>query len=189
MSIRKTLNLLLLVAVLPGCATPGDPSALSLGLAEAPLLHAQWWRTEFYGYDTVAYRLRQKEGVPGGSELFMEVHYGGSGADYRALAWPGAEPQPLRVYEHAADRCQVFGSLQSRCVFGDVLGIDLPPELLEQSCDTGVTVVLLANKGAEHSLALPGDYIASYLAGLRRGGEACFTCRSASNAPGTAPPR
>jgi hypothetical protein len=168
MSIRKILSLLPLVAALSGCATPGDSSALNPRLAQAPLLHAQWWRTEFYGYDTVAYRLRQKEGTPGQSELLLEVHYGGSGPDDRALGWPGSEPQPLRVYEHAADRCQIFGSLQSRCVFGDILGVDLPPGLLEQSRDTGLTVVLLSKKGAEHSLPLPGEYIASYLASLKQ---------------------
>lgn len=167
MPIPRILNLLPFALALLGCATSGDPGATHPRLAEAPLLHAQWWRAEFYGYDTVAYRLRQKEGVPGGSELLMEVHYGSSGADYRALAWPGLEPQPLRVYEHAADRCQVFGSLQSRCVFGDILGIDLPPELLEHSPEAGLTAVLHAKQGAEHPLPLPGDYVASYLASLK----------------------
>jgi hypothetical protein len=169
MPLPRILTLTPLAAALLACAAFEEPaSGKSPALIQAPLLHVQWWRTEFYGYDTASYRLRQRPDAPARSELYLDLRYGGSGADYRVVEPSGSEPRPLRVYRHSAERCQVFGSLQSRCLFHDQAGLDLPPELLEQSRASGLTFALRSKAGGTRELALPGDYIEAYLRLLRQ---------------------
>ncbi len=164
----KIVALSMIAAGLLACSTPPDPGAPRPGAVEAPLLRAQWWRTEFYGYDTASYRLRESGNPEETDELLVDIHYGGSAADFRDIEWPGSGPRPVRIYQYSADRCQVFGGLQSRCVYHEVLGIGLPRELLERSRKTGLVLVLRAKSGADHDLAMPSEYLDVYLNSIRK---------------------
>ena len=158
-SFRYPLMLIGLASLLACASQPAtDP-----GVIDAPALHAQWWRTDFYGYDSAHYRLRHRLGPPEQDELGVELEYGASGPDFRGVEWPGSGVKPVEVQEHSADRCQVFGSLQSRCLYHDVVKVVLPPELLEHSRQSGLSLDLLGKSGGRRTLSLPGDYIGELL--------------------------
>ena len=133
----------------------------------APELHVSHYRTLFYGYDTVDYRLA----APGHPEnkpnpafrLLVDAHYGGNVRHYDFVKMPDASTRGVVNGQHDTERCQIFNSLISSCLYRDLFGLNLTRSELESGLAIGIKVLLRSETQEYETLDLPSNYIQGFL--------------------------
>ncbi|MDD5494103.1 MAG: hypothetical protein PHG36_05475 [Dehalococcoidia bacterium] len=133
----------------------------------APELHASHYRTLFYGYDTVDYRLASNENAKTSAHdnflVLFDARYGGDARHYEFAKIPGTPIRELSDYQHDAERCQIFNSLISSCLYRDRFSLVLSRAELERTRDTGLQFSLASKTRDFERLDLPPNYINGFL--------------------------
>ena len=133
----------------------------------APELHLSHYRTLFYGYDTMDYRLAALEYpetlTHDGFRLLIDASYGGDVRHYDFARLADDTTRVINHRQHDIERCQVFNSLISSCLYRDRFSLALSRSDLENARVTGLH--LLLTSGAEHyeRIDLPSNYIQGFL--------------------------
>ena len=133
----------------------------------APALHQSHYRTLFYGYDTIDYRLAAPEYpeilTNDGFRLLIDASYGGDVRHYDFARLADDTTRVINHYQHDIERCQVFNSLISSCLYRDRFSLALSRSDLENARATGLQ--LLLTSGAQHyeRIDLPSNYIQGFL--------------------------
>ena len=133
----------------------------------APELHQSHYRTLFYGYDTVDYRLAAPEypetKTNGGFRLLIDASYGGNVRHYDFARLADESTRVINRYQHDTERCQIFNSLISSCLYRDRFSLYLSRSDLENARVVGLQ--LLLTSGAQHyeRIDLPSNYIQGFL--------------------------
>jgi hypothetical protein len=138
----------------------------------APELSVQHYRTLFYGYDTVYYRLIASQANAGEQPLQfaldIDAQYGGNERHYQLarLAYGGALPsQHLR---HETLRCQFFNNLVSSCLFRDRAEVVLTRAELEAARQSGLVLTLAAANADYEQIDLPAAYVDGFLRAVQK---------------------
>jgi len=133
----------------------------------APELHLSHYRTLFYGYDTIDYRLAAS-GYPetktnDGFRLLIDANYGGNIRHYDFARLADESTRTINHYQHDTERCQMFNSLISSCLYRDRFSLNLSRSDLENARVAGLQ--LLLTSGAQHyeRIDLPSNYIQGFL--------------------------
>jgi len=136
----------------------------------APKLHISHYRTLFYGYDTVDYRLAAPE-HPGnkaspGFRLLIEAHYGGNVRHYDFVKMPDASTREVVHDQHDVERCQIFNSLISSCLYRDQFSLNLSQPELESGLANGIQLSFRSETLEYETLDLPSNYIQGFLTAI-----------------------
>jgi hypothetical protein len=75
------------------------------------------------------------------------------------------QSRPLSHQRHIAERCQLFNSLISSCIYQDLLSLDLAAADLAQARQTGLHLQLASATLRYETLDLPANYIQGFLQG------------------------
>ncbi len=133
----------------------------------APELHVSHYRTLFYGYDTVDYRLAAPEHPNNqanpGYRILVEAHYGGNVRHYDFAKMPDASTHEVSHKQHDAERCQIFNSLISSCLYRDRFSLYLSMSKLESGLTNGIKLLFRSEKQEYETLDLPSNYIQGFL--------------------------
>jgi hypothetical protein len=133
----------------------------------APELHVSHYRTLFYGYDTVDYRLAAPEHpgakINNGFRLLVDAHYGGNVRHYNFVKMPDASTREVSHKQHDAERCQIFNSLISSCLNRDRFSLNLSKSELELGQTNGIKILLRSEMQEYETLDLPSHYIQGFL--------------------------
>jgi len=132
----------------------------------APALHQSHYRTLFYGYDTIDYRLaapEYPETKNDGFRLLIDSSYGGDVRHYDFAKLADNSTRVINHHQHDIERCQVFNSLISSCLYRDRFSLALYRSDLENARVAGIQ--LLLTSGAQHyeHIDLPSNYIQGFL--------------------------
>jgi hypothetical protein len=133
----------------------------------APELHLSHYRTLFYGYDTMDYRLAAPEypqtKTNDGFRLLIDASYGGDIRHYDFARLADDTTRVINHYQHDIERCQVFNSLISSCLYRDRFSLNLSRSDLQNARVSGLQ--LLLTSGAQHyeRIDLPSNYIQGFL--------------------------
>ena len=133
----------------------------------APELHLSHYRTLFYGYDTMDYRLAAPEypqtKTNDGFRLLIDASYGGDIRHYEFARLADDTTRVINHYQHDIERCQVFNSLISSCLYRDRFSLNLSQSDLQNARVSGLQ--LLLTSGAQHyeRIDLPSNYIQGFL--------------------------
>ena len=133
----------------------------------APELHLSHYRTSFYGYDTMDYRLAAPEyprtKTNDGFRLLIDASYGGDIRHYDFARLADDTTRVINHYQHDIERCQVFNSLISSCLYRDRFSLNLSQSDLQNARVSGLQ--LLLTSGAQHyeRIDLPSNYIQGFL--------------------------
>ena len=133
----------------------------------APELHLSQYRTLFYGYDTIDYRLAAPEypqtKKTDGFRLLIDASYGGDIRHYDFARLANDTTRVINHYQHDIERCQVFNSLISSCLYRDRFSLNLSQSDLQNARVSGLQ--LLLTSGAQHyeRIDLPSNYIQGFL--------------------------
>jgi hypothetical protein len=133
----------------------------------APELHISHYRTLFYGYDTVDYRLAAPEHsgtkTNGNFRLLVDAHYGGNIRHYDFVKMPDASTRGISHHQHDTERCQIFNSLISSCLYRDRFSLNLSRHDLEQAHVDGLQFSLTSETQDYERLDIPSNYIQGFL--------------------------
>ncbi len=133
----------------------------------APALHASQYRILFFGYDTLNYRLVAPEpSAPEpnpGFRLLIDANYGGAIRHYDFAEFSGQSSRALSQQKHIAERCQIFNSLISSCIYRDELSLSLSKAELEQAQVAGLHLLLSSESKPYEQIDLPSNYIQGFL--------------------------
>ncbi len=131
----------------------------------APELEVRHYRTLFYGYDTVYYRLAAQKSPSGGLryQLSIDAHYGGDLRHYEAVKFADGSSRPLDRRQHDTERCQFFNSLVYACLFRDQVRLELSPAELEAAQGNGLRMTLSSAVQDYEAIELPANYIRGFL--------------------------
>lgn len=133
----------------------------------APELHLSHYRTLFYGYDTMDYRLAAPEypqtKTNDGFRLLIDASYGGDIRHYDFARLADDTTRVINHHQHDIERCQVFNSLISSCLYRDRFSLNLSQSDLQNARVSGLQ--LLLTSGAQHyeRIDLPSNYIQGFL--------------------------
>ena len=133
----------------------------------APELHLSYYHTLFYGYDTMDYRLAAPEypqtQTNDGFRLLIDASYGGDIRHYDFARLANDTTRVINHYQHEIERCQVFNSLISSCLYRDRFSLNLSQSDLQNARVSGLQ--LLLTSGAQHyeRIDLPSNYIQGFL--------------------------
>ena len=133
----------------------------------APELHLSHYRTLFYGYDTMDYRLAAPEypqtKTNDGFRLLIDASYGGDIRHYDFAKLADDTTRVINHHQHDIERCQVFNSLLSSCLYRDRFSLNLSQSDLQNARVSGLQ--LLLTSGAQHyeRIDLPSNYIQGFL--------------------------
>ena len=133
----------------------------------APELHLSHYRTLFYGYDTLDYRLAASEypetKTNDGFRLLIDASYGGDIRHYDFARLADDTTRVINHHQHDIERCQVFNSLISSCLYRDRFSLNLSRSDLQNARVSGLQ--LLLTSGAQHyeRIDLPSNYIQGFL--------------------------
>ena len=133
----------------------------------APELHLSHYRTLFYGYDTMDYRLAAPEypqtKTNDGFRLLIDASYGGDIRHYDFARLADDTTRVINHHQHDIERCQVFNSLISSCLYRDRFSLNLSQSDLQNARVSGLQ--LLLTSGAKHyeRIDLPSNYIQGFL--------------------------
>ncbi len=133
----------------------------------APELHVSHYRTLFYGYDTVDYLLAASEHPENkanlGFRLLVDAHYGGNLRHYDFAKMPDASTREVSNKQHDAERCQIFNSLISSCLYRNRFSLNLSRPELELGLVKGIQLLLRSESQEYETLDLPSNYIQGFL--------------------------
>ena len=132
-----------------------------------PELHVSHYRTLFYVYDTADYRLGAQERYQSNANdsliLLINARYGGDNRHYEFAMMPNTSNRELNHRQHEAERCQIFNSLISSCLYRDRFSLSFTKAELELALDTGIQFTLASKTQAYEQLDLPptiyGDFL------------------------------
>ena len=133
----------------------------------APELHSSRYRTLFFGYDTLDYRLAAPEN-PGSNtvSLLFEASYGGDLRHYDFAKGTDGTSRAISQQQHQAERCQLFNNLISSCLYKDRFSVALSRADLEQASKTGLQLQLTSESQTYEQIDLPTNYIQGFLKAL-----------------------
>lgn len=133
----------------------------------APELHISHYRALFYGYDTLDYRLAAPEQPVNKAKpsyrLLVDAHYGGNVRHYHFVKMPDASTREVSHEQHGAERCQIFNSLISSCLYRDRFSLNLSRSELELGLVKGIQLLFRSETQAYETLDLPPNYIQGFL--------------------------
>lgn len=139
----------------------------------APELHMSHYRTLFYGYDTLDYRLAAPEypetTTNDGFHLLIDASYGGNLRHYDFARLADGSTRVISHHQHVTERCQIFNSLISSCLYRDRFSLNLSRYELENARVAGLQLLLTA--GAQHyeRIDLSSNYIQGFLKAIENG--------------------
>ena len=133
----------------------------------APELHLSHYRTLFYGYDTIDYRLAASEypenKTNDGFLLLIDANYGGDIRHYDFVRLADDTTRVINHHQHDIERCQVFNSLISSCLDRDRFSLNLSRSELENARVAGLQLLLTSGAQDYERLDLPSNYIQGFL--------------------------
>jgi hypothetical protein len=130
----------------------------------APDLHLSHYRTLFYGYDTVDYRLAAPETTAnGGFRLLIDASYGGDVRHYDLARFPDLSTRAISHRQHDVERCQLFNYMISSCLYRDLFSLNLSRSDLENARSSGLQILLSSGKQDYERINLPANYIQGFL--------------------------
>ena len=133
----------------------------------APELHLSHYRTLFYGYDIMDYRLAAPEypqtKTNDGFRLLIDASYGGDIRHYEFARLADDTTRVINHHQHDIERCQVFNSLISSCLYRYRFSLNLSQSDLQNARVSGLQLILTS--GAQHyeRIDLPSNYIQGFL--------------------------
>lgn len=145
-------------------ATPDDK-----GLAWfAPELHNSQYRTLFFGYDTLDYRLAAPEHADGNNiSLLFNVNYGGNVRHYDIAKAVEGTSHTIQQQKHHAVRCQLFNSLISSCLYEGQFSLTLSRSDLAQISKNGLQLQSINGSQRYEHIDLPAEYIQGFLNAIK----------------------
>ena len=133
----------------------------------APELQVSHYRTLFYGYDSIYYRLvAQKPSAADAGyqyQVSIDAHYGGSLRHYDAIRFADGSSRKLGFHSHDTERCQFFNNLVYACLFRDRASLELSRSELEAARLTGLKPTLYSDQQDYETIDLPANYIQGFL--------------------------
>lgn len=133
----------------------------------APELHTSRYRTLFYGYDTLDFRLAAKEKPVAKKEidvrLLFVAHYGGDLRHYDFAQISDTSVRALRSIQHTTERCQLFNYMVSSCLYVDRFELSLSKSDLEKGRIRGLNILLSSKQRNFERITLPSSYILDFL--------------------------
>lgn len=159
----------------PGCiarSVKQGPTPDGKGTAWfGPEMEQRRYRTLFYGYDVVYYRLAAQK-PPGSSaiptyRLLIDAHYGGNLRHYDLAKFADGSSRATADRQHTAERCQFFNNLIYACLFRDRAGLSLSRSELEHARTGGLQLVLSSGTQDYERIDLPANYIQGFLQAVR----------------------
>lgn len=134
----------------------------------APELMVSKYRTLFYGYNTLSYRLAATEAAgsasDGGFRVLFDAQYGGDLRHYDfAKLDESAMPRPLINQQQYAERCQFFNYMIFSCIYRDRFSLNITLSDLEKARAAGLHILLTSKKTPYESVNLPPNYIQGFL--------------------------
>lgn len=138
----------------------------------APELHISHYRTLFYGYDTIDYRLAAKKysttSLSDNFALLVDVHYGGNVRHYEVANMPDSASREVNNRQHDVERCQIFNSLISSCLYRDRFSLAFSRVELERAREDGLHFILASKTQNYERLDLPPNYIQGFLKAIAK---------------------
>jgi hypothetical protein len=133
----------------------------------APELHISHYRTLFYGYDTLDYRLTapvfSENKTNDSFRLLIEANYGGDQRHYDFARLADESTRGINLQQHRTERCQIFNSMISSCLYRDRFSLTLSRSELEKERVLGIQLLLASSKQQYERLDLPSNYIQGFL--------------------------
>ena len=133
----------------------------------APELHLSHYRTLFYGYDTIDYRLAAPEyhetKKNDDFRLLIDANYGGNIRHYDFARMADESTRVINHYQHDTERCQIFNSLVSSCLYRDRFSLHLSRSDLENARVAGLQLLLASGVQHYERIDLPSNYIQGFL--------------------------
>ncbi|MGZ8186145.1 MAG: hypothetical protein ACXWTL_06845 [Methylobacter sp.] len=133
----------------------------------APELRLSRYRTLFYGHDTISYRLTApaypETMTNNGFRLLLEARYGGNIRHYDFARLADGSTRVISHHQHDAERCQIFNSLISSCLYRDRFSLNLSRSDLENARRVGLLLSLASATQPYEQIDLPSNYIQGFL--------------------------
>jgi len=133
----------------------------------APELQVSNYRTLFYGYDTVEYRLAgsgdTKNRMNHVFRLLIEAQYGGNVRHYAFAKLSDKSTLEINHYQHDTEECKIYNSLISSCLYRDRFNLNLSRSDLENASNTGLQLFLTSGEQNYEQIDLPPNYIQGVL--------------------------
>ena len=147
-----------------GTSAPGAPGSVWLG----PSRQASRHRTLFFGHDTVSYRLAAWEsgdpGKPVVYRLLVDASYGGAKPRHYDLArLADGSTRATLGRKHATERCQLFNSLVSACLFRDLAWLEFSRAELDAAGTEGLALTLASEAETYERVELTAADVRSLL--------------------------
>ena len=138
----------------------------------APELQHRQFRLAFYGYDTVAYKLKAiKDQKSTHFRLLLDVNYGANqGLKIRHYDQAKLEDGSTLITDNRrleTGRCQFFSTMTFSCLYRDRAEIELNSELLIASKQTGLRLTLGTADLNYEQIDLPANYVQGFLQALQ----------------------
>jgi hypothetical protein len=134
-------------------------------LWHGPALRVSHYRTLFYGYDSVDYRLNASKSIASSLkyEMSIDADYGGDLRHYDAVKFADGSSRQTVNHRHETERCQFFNSLVYACLFHDRASLELSRSELEATQLKGLRLTLSSDKQDYESIDLPANYVQGFL--------------------------
>jgi hypothetical protein len=130
----------------------------------APELHKSQYRTLFFGYDTLDYRLAAPEAPDSNSfRLIIKANYGGNIRHYDFAKGADEASHAINLLQHDTERCQLFNSMISSCLYQDRFSLTLSRSDLEQARVSGLQLLLTSKSQSYEHIDVPATYIQGFL--------------------------
>ena len=133
----------------------------------APVLMVSKYRTLFYGYDTLTYRLAAMEsaGTASGKRfrVLFEARYGGNIRHYDVATLDENAVRALSNQQQYAERCQLFNNLTASCLYRARFTLNLSLSDLEKARASGLHIQLASEKKPYERIDFPPNYIQGFL--------------------------
>ena len=133
----------------------------------APELHLSHYRTLFYGYDTIDYRLAASEypetKTNDSFRLLIDANYGGNVRHYAFARLADESTRVINHYQHDTQQCKLFNSLISSCLYRDRFSLNLSRSDLEHARVAGLQLLLTSGAQDYERIDLPLNYIQGFL--------------------------
>ncbi|MDD5273270.1 MAG: hypothetical protein PHU14_11175, partial [Methylovulum sp.] len=98
-----------------------------------------------------------------GFRLLIDANYGGDIRHYDFAEFSGQSSRALSQQKHIAERCQIFNSLISSCIYRDQLSLSLSKTELEKAQVAGMHLLLCSESKPYERIDLPANYIRGFL--------------------------